>query len=314
VEAEQPGVPERWAGPAATLRTDGIARIDRFVDATALEALRGDLDRFVRHLETRLRRGEGIHGGYHEREHYWPDDGAFITNDALAWSPALVALAGDPDVLALVADHLGRRPVVQRALAMRYLPQRPGVEDTQFRWHHDLEDRRCKVMVLLTDVGDDDQPMRYLPGSHEARHSLQRFRDNALGTRYRRRIAPGTEPVRATGAAGDAIVFDSNGAHAATRSEHGALRDVFLVEYGPPGCSIFGGRPDASAVAALGAEGKAALAPLLAAEPAWDLPVPHAPLWVSRLRDVDHWLPGCEPAGARRSREGGGGGRVGSSG
>jgi hypothetical protein len=292
VSAEVPAVPARWTGPAHELRRDGITRLDGLLDAEALETMRDDFDRFVRHLEQRLRHGEGIHRGYHEREHYWPDDGAYITNDALAWSPSLVALACAPDVVALVADHLGRRPVIQRALGMRYLPQSPGVEDTQFRWHHDLEDRRCKLMVLLTDVGTDDQPMRYLPGSHDARHSLQRFRDNALGTRYRRRIVgPGTVEHRATGAAGDGIVFNSNGAHAATRSERGALRDVFIVEYGPPGGSIFGGRPHPDGLARVDAADRGPIQAMLDTVPAWDLPVPPAPLWVTHLRDLDHWLP-----------------------
>ena len=203
VPAELAPVPDDGAEVARARCADGIARIDGLVRGPALDELRADLDRFLRHIELRLQRGEGTRRGYHDIEHYWPDAGEFVTNDALAWSPALVALAAHPDLLALAGDHLGRRPVVQRAMAMRYLPQGPGVEDTQYRWHHDLEERRCKVMILLTDVAPDDQPMRYLPGSHEARHSLQRFRDNALGPRYRRRIAPAATEQRATGAAGD---------------------------------------------------------------------------------------------------------------
>ena len=64
-----------------------------------------------------------------------------------------------------------------------------------------------------------------------------------------------------------------------------------MIEYGPPGCSIFGGRPHADGLARLDPAGRAALEPLITTVPAWERPEPSAPLWIARLRDIAHWMP-----------------------
>lgn len=123
-----------------------------------------------------------------------------------------------------ISNHYLKKPAfVQQAMAMRYL--RGGrMGNDQFRWHHDMEDTRLKVMILLTDVGKNDQYMTYVRASHKLFHPYERFLQNQLDLEYCHQYLNTVEILEATGKAGDMILFDSNGTHSANRSR------------GPPRC------------------------------------------------------------------------------
>lgn len=76
------------------------------------------------------------------------------------------ALAFMPDALTAVAIHLGALPKILDVSLWRTLPG-DGGNDAAQTWHRDVDDwRACKLFVYLTDVGPDQGPHMFVPGSH----------------------------------------------------------------------------------------------------------------------------------------------------
>lgn len=143
---------ERGAALAKELERAGIVRVPGLVSDEALERLREACEAFVARIDRARAAGRGVKRHYDEEEHWWPDDRAYVTNNAFRDAPDLVALCGHPLLREVASRHLGEPVFVQRGVGMRYLPA-PSIERDMFRWHHDMEEQRLKVMVLLTDVG-----------------------------------------------------------------------------------------------------------------------------------------------------------------
>ncbi|MBW2716695.1 MAG: phytanoyl-CoA dioxygenase family protein, partial [Deltaproteobacteria bacterium] len=218
----------------------GIVKLPGFVEPAVLEQLQRDFSEFVDRLDARVRRGEGLYRQYHEEEHFWKNDGAYISNNAFKHSPSLVNLACHPSVLELARQHFGKRVHVQRAGCMRYLTGGRMGND-MFRWHHDLEGRQLKLMVLMTEVLESDHTMSYVCRSHKIDHPLHRFRDNRLSLVYCSRFLGELEILQTTGAPGDAYIFNSNGTHMGNRRENARSRDVFMLDYNSDPSNVYGG-------------------------------------------------------------------------
>jgi len=222
------------AGHIRTLGAHGIVHIAGFLEPAVLGRLQHEFPAFVRRLRMReamrrlLRRQRaGVH--YDEEEYWIPGERMYSTNNAFGYSPALLELSLSGRVTAIVGAYLRKPAFVQRAQAMRYLPSTP-LESSQFHWHHDMEDRRLKMMLLLTDVGEDGQYMSYVLGSHAAYHPYERFLENSLDFEYCATYLPNPTVFQTIGRAGDAFFFDSNGMHRGRRTMAGK-RDAYFVEY-----------------------------------------------------------------------------------
>src|SRR5439155_16491644 len=105
--------------------------------------------------------------------------------------------------------YLGKTPWIKRGVAMRYLAS-SSADHAMFGWHHDLEDMRLKVMVLITDVSERDQTMSYVLGSHKLFHPLVMFLKNHCSLDYCRKHLGELEIYDTIGTAGDVLLFDSN--------------------------------------------------------------------------------------------------------
>lgn len=80
--------------------------------------------------------------------------------------PHLLALATDPLRLGIAARWCGTRPTILLTMAWWSFAGRPGAKDAQL-YHLDLDDHQfCKFFVYLTDVGEDDGPHMFVPGTH----------------------------------------------------------------------------------------------------------------------------------------------------
>jgi len=159
-----------------------------------------------------------------------------------------------------------------------------------FGWHHDMDDMRFKVMVLLSNVGKTDQCMSYALGTHRIFHPYRMFFQNECSLDYCRAQLGKLEIYDAVGVAGDVFVFDSNGAHRGNRRQSAAVRDVLLLEYTADRSEIWGGDIDADLVAELGGP-PSPLERFVAAQKKWTLPfVRRFPAWVENLPHVDRWL------------------------
>jgi hypothetical protein len=285
---------ERARGWARALERDGIVRIPGLVDAEGLRRLRQDFDRFIAALDAKVARGEAIYRHYDEEEHWWPADRAYVCNNAFKYSTRLAELCCDDTLLSSAELHVGTPPVIQRGVAMRYLPM-PSVSNDMFGWHHDMEEKRVKMMLLLTDVGPRDQHMSYVVGSHRLFHPYPMFFANACSLEYCGRHLPAIEVHDAVGNAGDAFLFDSNGAHRGIRRESGRVRDVLLVELSADRSDLWGGDVAPEALAAV-PRARNPFLPFLAAEKRWTRGrVRRHPTWVETLPRVDAWL-AREPA------------------
>lgn len=277
---------ESWL---STLRRDGIVRIPGLVPPSLLASMRSEFEEFVAGLDRRRARGEGDKRDYDEEEHWWPADLAYVTNNAFKHSPSLTRSFCDPRLTAVARSYYGRRAFITRGTAMRYLPLEER-QNQMFGWHHDLEDRRLKALVLLTDLDPSGQVMGYVKRSHGLRHPYAMFFRNKASLRDCERRIGRIEIFETTGRAGDVFFFDSNGIHRGNRRENAPVRDTFFVEYGVDTSNIWGGDPQRDLVANLVAPPDDPFAELLAAPRKWERGVVRKhPTWIENLHDVDAW-------------------------
>ncbi|MEQ1757264.1 MAG: glycosyltransferase [Vicinamibacterales bacterium] len=285
-----PSASARAQGWAADLERRGIIKITGLLTPEALTSLRTDFARFIQALDERIARGKADHKHYDEEEHWWPNDQAYVSNNAFKYSPDLARLCCHDDLIACARLFLGRTPFIQRGVAMRYLPIASRDND-MFGWHHDMEERRFKMMILLTDVEPGGQHMSYILGSHRLFHPYAMFLKSSCGIEYCRKHLPAVETYDATGKAGDIFLFDSNGGHRGNRSDAAATRDAFFVEYSADHSELWGGDIDPGVGEELARLEHNPFARLLTVQKKWTLPVTrHAPSWVENLSRLERWL------------------------
>lgn len=280
-----------WAGQ---LGRQGITRLSGLLEPDLLERMQQDFGCFVAGLNARILRSQAIFQRYDEEEHWWPRDRAYISNNAFKYSATLARFCGHPDLLDIIRDYLGKPPQVTRAVAMRYLPDVEKEHD-MFGWHHDLEDRRLKLFILLTDVGPGDQYMSYICGSHRLYHPYEMFLENPCRLDYCREQLGQIDIFNAVGRAGDVFLFDSNGAHRGNRRPGGAVRDAYFVEYSGDRSDVWGGDIPAKALDQLEFSGENPFRSFLDAEKKWDKPLTRkSPTWAENLPDIGSWarIPG----------------------
>ena len=228
---------QQWA---SELDRRGIIKVSGLVQPNELASLQNDFQAFLRDVQRKVLRRQAIVQNYDEEEHWWPKDRAFVSNNAFKHSTQLVKLCCHETLLEVVDHYLGRPAFVQRGVAMRYLPSE-SKDHHMFGWHHDLEDQRFKMMVLLTDVGESDQPMSYVVASHKLFHPYSMFSTNQCSLDYCREHLGEVEIYSTIGKAGDVFFFDSNGAHRGNRRLGASIRDAFFVEYTTDKSDIWGG-------------------------------------------------------------------------
>lgn len=284
-------------------RRDLDIRLDRHVEATRAQIERDGWAPWRRITEeqvSRLRLGVDSFveeadrdmvtraPAYLDRNYRMPQDG-YTCNDFLAYAPQMLEVLSEPALVELASAYLGRQAHLQRVMAMRYLPSASSY-DHQFRWHHDMWDRRLKLYVLLSDIGPEDQPMRFVVGSHAIKHSLTRFRTNRVTLGYCRRRLGGVQEVALTGKAGDSFLFDSNGVHIATRRPTAPQRDVAIVEWSPSLAWIVGTDRDVSNdVGRFSPEVRTSVEAFAHARPPWVAGSEQARSWAVSLDRPDLW-------------------------
>lgn len=137
----------------------------------------------------------------------------------------------DDTLLKVIAGYYRRRFFLTRADAMRLLPTTPERYGS-FQWHHDTRGRQVKIMVLLNDLDERGQCMRYVKGSHGRYYTHDRM--YGQGSRFEDDFAANPvsdyETVKVFGPAGTAAIFDTNGLHCGNRNDVGK-RDTLTYCY-----------------------------------------------------------------------------------
>lgn len=86
--------------------------------------------------------------------------------DVILASRELKDMAHRTDIWTAAAVHLGADPKILDVSLWRTRAGDGGDAAAQ-RWHRDVDDwRACKLFVYLTDVGPDQGPHMFVPGSH----------------------------------------------------------------------------------------------------------------------------------------------------
>jgi hypothetical protein len=285
---------ERAGDPAVErvlteLRASGIVRLPGAVDPATLARMRADFERTIADVEAwRATGAEFRH--YDEEMYYWPDDLAYISNNAFKHSAALARFCCSSPIVDVARLYIGKPAYIQRAVAMRYLPADVR-EHEMFRFHHDIVERRLKVMVLLTDVGAGDQHMSYVKGTHDLYHPYEMFFANACPTSYCEQRLGRVDVFTTTGQAGDVFLFDSNGAHCGTRRATGRLRDAYFVEFIGNGIPQIGGDIPPEVFDDDPLTETHPLYVMANAPKRWELPITRGPVprWMMNLQKPEQW-------------------------
>lgn len=138
------------------------------------------------------------------------------------------ALVFEPDMLGLVQYYWGKPVVLNGTGGTRYEPAK--LEDSgSNQWHHDGKRKQVRVFIFLTDVPENGQCTKYIPGSHRKYHydiSHSRLREEEV-------LLTG-KPACCAGPAGSIAIFDTNCAHRADR-KMGPRRDTWAYSFRAPG-------------------------------------------------------------------------------
>ena len=140
-----------------------------------------------------------------------------FAHNPFIWDEIFIKISLHPQILRLAQEYIGRKFYLQQSILSRYYPKKPG-EFGSFQWHHDAWGKKLNVMFLFTDVGEEDQFMTYIKGSHQRFYNLERCRNSRFTEDEIDRLFTGFERMKCIGKAGTIFLFDSNGMHRGNRS------------------------------------------------------------------------------------------------
>ena len=158
-------------------------------------------------------------------------------------TPSVWRLGFDPAVLAIARRHLGAPPLLLDIAAWKSFAAPERARDAQL-FHYDLDDYRfCKLFIYLTDVGPEDGPHVFVPGTHRpetvaaARPAEGDPERPAFDAWYFKSLRKsdadtlrwfGREPVRLTGARGGRFLVNTEGLH---KGEPPAGTDRWMLQF-----------------------------------------------------------------------------------
>jgi len=276
------------------LNRDGLLKISGLLNSAQLSQLKKDFKTFIKRI--RIERFFKFKGftHYNQKEYWRANHRAYVTNDALLYSTELTKFCSNPILIETANHYLKKVAYIKRVYAMRYLRFRP-INVNQFSWHHDMEDRQLKVLLLLTDIDEQDQYMNYVKGTHTVFNSYQRFFKNNLDFEYYKNIISDLKISKTTGKAGDLFIFDSNGMHRGIRS-NGRVRDAYFIEFtaAKNKKNIWGSESTSDLALAAKKDRTNPLQKLMNTKPKWirtmgQKPRKH-PSWIESLENPQLWI------------------------
>lgn len=130
------------------MRSRGFYLFDRKLDHTVCADLKGRIDKLSKAEDVEI----NYAGSEHRIWHAARKDEAFGPVEELS--------------NACMPTLYGRPSAAFNLLAIRNRPAPPEAERFDVRWHIDSFRKQLKLFLFLTDVGEDNGPLEYLPGTH----------------------------------------------------------------------------------------------------------------------------------------------------
>jgi ectoine hydroxylase-related dioxygenase (phytanoyl-CoA dioxygenase family) len=175
-------------------------------------------------------------------------------------------LAVHPLTLAVAEAYFRRRPYLADVDLRRVEPVSMADLGPQHvsssSWHRDTRGRQVKLMIYLTDVTPMDSNFSLVPGSHRGQHVRK---GSYMESRVRDSEVDGLQTLEWYGAAGEAMLFDTNVIHRLRRKAGASVRDSITYYY-TPGQSLFALDYPSAAVDALPENSR-----VVFGEPGWPL-------------------------------------------
>jgi ectoine hydroxylase-related dioxygenase (phytanoyl-CoA dioxygenase family) len=232
-------------GPFRAMGADHVAQFDErgyvvvadLLDATTVERVRAEVDRYEQRMAEHLASLEGGRIAIAE-------DGAItFTTHLVVRSDLLRELSRHPRIVGICADLIGPDVNLYWDQAVYKKPEKPR----RFPWHQDngyafVEPQQyLTVWVALTDATHDNGCPVVAPGFHR------------LGTLAHTYVDPlGWEclhdpegAVAAEVPAGGAVVFSSLTPHLTGPNTTDAVRKAYILQYAPTGATVLRGDPHA---------------------------------------------------------------------
>lgn len=123
---------------------------------------------------------------------------------------SLLRIANDPVLLSIAQRFLGGTPTISDLRMWWSLVDRPVGKENQL-FHRDADDFKfCKLFIYLTDVGPEDGPHVFVPGTSGSTQCLKdrRYADEEVASAF-----PRKDWVTFEGEQGNAFMADTYGLH-----------------------------------------------------------------------------------------------------
>jgi len=291
-----------------TLNTDGIVALRGFLNSKTLAHIQSEFNTASDEIRN---------AGPNPYKSYWKDLPGHLTKfplrkystktettsilDIFSFEHGLdlMKMMSHPKLTTLVNHYLGEEGYLRDAIAYRYVSGDTG--SYTGKWHIDGFGKQLHIMILLTDIGEDDQYLNYVKGAHKIKYPYEFFESRVPEHQFlysnledcKKRMGDSElEFFCGTGKAGDVFLFDTNAVHRARRS-NGKSRDVIIASYAPKNGMTWNLPLPKEAVEnnALGEGVKTfdQIIELNKADPNGDV-FPELVSWVKSLRHLNKWV------------------------
>lgn len=198
---------------ANTLCATGGVVIPRFFEEEKLRGLQEEFERLVQTnpIDPRSAAVSKVH----------------IAESRIHESRLFSELVFEPNLLALVEYYWGKPVVLHGGGGTRSEPADVPDHGSN-QWHHDGKRKQVRFFVFLTDVPEDGQGTKFVPGSHRIFHTD--ISDSRLVAEDVERFG---RAVSCAGPAGSVALIDTNVFHRATRNTE-SRRDIWSYAYRAP--------------------------------------------------------------------------------
>jgi ectoine hydroxylase-related dioxygenase (phytanoyl-CoA dioxygenase family) len=204
------------------LRKEGIAVLPGFLDAEAVSAMKGAIDRAIAADEYYYAAGKFA---FQEPSKNISEIGRLNVIDPTIHSPAFIKFALNDFIRRVVNAYLGVDSLLAGIAAYRTRPTTVHPKGA-FHWHYDNAYLQVKAIAYLTDVGEEDGPFAYIPNSWKRRLVSATYEE----TRVADKDVPEGTYVNCVAKAGTVLLVDTQIIHRATPNLRGN-RDVVSIIY-----------------------------------------------------------------------------------